>query len=248
MTVAADATGPSVRSLTDSVRGVVPSRPYIRRPAPHALSRRTGFRGRRLWAFAAASAWFLVPVASSAQGKEDIAAAWGGGALGAYSGATLGLVAGLPPCNLTVRGTRCARFATVLGALVGSGSGAVLSYHDPDALHDRIRGAGFGALAGVALGVGLKRAVRQVDARDVGAVAAVGAALGTAPVGAGVGLGVGIIVGSALWLAVPGYGLPEAAAIGVVALAIGGLLDWAHAAAAADGGSGPFVAQLRVAF
>jgi hypothetical protein len=166
----------------------------------------------------------VAPATVVGQSDEgDTGAAWRGGALGAYSGFTLALAGSLAPCNLVLEAERCSRVATGFGTVVGATSGAILSYDDPDALWGRVRGAGVGILAGAALGAALRLRFRQVDWRDVGAAAAVGAAVGTAPVGSAVGLGVGMAVGTVLWLVVPGPGLPEAAAMGVVGLAIGGL-------------------------
>ena len=190
----------------------------------------------------------FVPTPLVAQSARDAGASLKGAALGVYSGATLGLIGGLSPCNRTIRGTRCARVATVLGGAVASASGAVLSYRAPDALEDRLHGAGLGVLVGAALGLGLKAGVLQYGWQDVGAAAAVGAALGAAPVGSGIGLGVGLAVGSVLWLAVPGQGLPDAVAISLAGLAIGGLVDWVHGVATADGGAGQLVLPFQIRF
>ena len=190
----------------------------------------------------------VAPTALAAQRESDLADALWGAAVGAYSGATLGLIGGLSPCNRTIRGTRCVRVAAVLGGVVGSTSGAILSYHAPDALDERLNGAGLGALVGAALGFGLKVGIRQYGWPDVGAAAAIGAAFGASPVGAGIGFGVGLTVGSVVWLAVPGQGLPEAVAFSLAGLAIGGLLDWALGAASAGSDSGPLVIPFQVRF
>ena len=92
----------------------------------------------------------------------------------------------------------------------------------------------------------MKVGVRQYDWPDVGAAAAVGAALGASPVGAGIGFGVGLTVGSVLWLAMPGRGLPEAAALSLAGLAIGGLFDWVLGAATASSSSGPLVIPFQI--
>lgn len=193
-----------------------------------------------------AAVCLLAPKMVAAQTQGDVAAAWGGGVLGGYAGATLGLAGALAPCDLVLHQARCTRVATGLGAVVGAASGAVLSYDDPDALGDRLRGAGVGALTGAALGAALRMRIRQIDWRDVAAVAAVGAAVGTAPVGAAVGLGVGMALGAVLWLAVPGPGLAESATLGVVGLAVGGLVDWVHAAGEGGTHSGGVKVQLTV--
>jgi hypothetical protein len=130
--------------------------------------------------------------------------------------------------------------------VVGAVSGAIASYDEADEFEDRLRGAGIGAVAGAALGAALRLRFRQIDWRDVGAVAAVGAAIGTAPTGTALGLGAGMAVGAVLWLTVPGVGLPEAAALGVAGLAIGGLADWVHAAFSGGGDSGVLTARFSV--
>ena len=203
---------------------------------------------RTLVCLVAAGVAAFVPSAGVAQEGRDAAAAWGGGAFGAASGVALGLVAGVAPCSLTLRGTRCARVAAALGALVGSTSGAVLAYHDPGAVRDRLLGAGIGAALGAALGLGARAAVPQIGAPDVATIAVVGGAVGAVPVGAAVGLGTGLLVGSALWLAVPEDGLPTALALGTVGLAIGGLLEWTYAAVDGAGEARPVQAQLTWRF
>ena len=184
-----------------------------------------------------ALAWLCAPTSALAQEGGDAAAAWGGGALGGLSGLTLGLVGGAAPCSLSYDGATCARVTAALGGLIGSAGGAVLGYHDPDALRGHLVGAAVGAAAGAALGLGARAVIRQIQVRDVAALAVAGAALGAAPVGAAVGLGAGLLVGSALWLAVPEHGLPETLALGVVGIAVGGLMEWAYAAAAEAGGA-----------
>jgi hypothetical protein len=188
------------------------------------------------------------PAPSAAQDGGDVAAAWGGGALGALSGVGLGLVGAALPCSLTFRGARCARVAASVGGLIGSAGGAVLAYHDADALRARVTGAGIGAAAGLALGIGAHSVVRQVELADVVTLAVTGAAIGAAPVGAGVGLGAGLLAGSALWLLTPEHGLPETLAMGVVGMALGGLMQWAHAAVAAADQAPSFVARVSLRF
>jgi hypothetical protein len=188
----------------------------------------------------------VAPATLTAQTDRDVAAAWGGGALGSLSGATLGLAGALAPCSLVLDATRCTRLATALGGVTGGVSGAVASYNDSGELADRLRGAGVGMVAGAALGAALRLRFRQIDWRDVGAAGLVGAAVGTAPTGAAVGLGAGLAVGAVLWLAVPGVGLPEAAALGVVGLAIGGLAEWVHAALSGRNESGVVTARFSV--
>lgn len=196
----------------------------------------------------AALVGLCLPAPGVAQVGGDAVAAWGGGALGALSGLTLGLVGGAPPCSLSFQGARCARVAAAVGGLIGSAGGAVLGYHDPDALRGRWIGAGVGAAAGAALGLGARAVVRQMELRDVATVVVAGAALGAVPVGAAAGLGAGLLAGSALWLTVDDHGLPQTLAMGVVGMALGGLMEWTYAAVDGADGAPPLVAQLSVRF
>jgi hypothetical protein len=194
----------------------------------------------------AAFVWLCTPAPGVAQGGGDGAAAWGGGALGGLSGLVLGLVGGAPPCSLSLDGARCARVAAAVGGVIGAAGGAVLAYHDPDALRGRLGGSGVGAAAGLALGLGARAAVPQIQPRDVLTLALAGAALGGVPAGAALGLGAGLLAGSALWLAVPEHGLPETIAMAVVGTALGGVMEWAYAAVAEADGSRPLVVQLSI--
>lgn len=203
---------------------------------------------RRLFGALAVGACALPPSAALAQGRGDAAAAWGGGAFGAVTGVTLGLVGGVAPCSLTIRGAACARVAAALGGVVGSASGAVLGHHDRDALERRLVGAGIGTVVGTVLGLGARAAVRQIGTRDVVTVAVAGGALGAVPVGAGVGLGTGLVVGSVLWLTLPEGAFPDALALGIVGMAAGGLIEWAHAAIDARHAAGPVQVQLTLPF
>ncbi|HUF75925.1 MAG TPA: hypothetical protein VMM35_06585 [Longimicrobiales bacterium] len=196
----------------------------------------------------AALVWLLVPAPGVAQGEGDVAAAWAGGALGGLSGLTLGLVGGAPPCSLSFQGARCARVLAAVGGVIGSAGGSVLAYHDADALRGRLVGAGLGAAAGAALGLGARAVVRQMELRDLATVAMVGAALGAVPVGAAVGLGAGLLAGSALRLTMDDHGLPQTLAMGVVGMALGGLMEWAYTAVDEADGAPPLVAQLSLRF
>lgn len=213
----------------------------------HVQTIRAGITCRRLVGVLALGASVLVPAPALAQAEGDTAAAWGGGAFGAVTGVTLGLVGGVAPCSLTIQGTTCARVAAALGGVVASASGAVLAYHDPGALEDRLIGAGIGAALGAALGLGARAAVRQIEARDIATVAVAGGALGAVPLGAGVGLGAGLVLGSALWLALPDGDFPHALALAVVGMALGGLTEWAYSAIDASQAT-PVQAQLTVRF
>ena len=151
---------------------------------PNAPNGRSGIRVRCLVVLTLVGIASVGPAPVGAQSEGDAGAATRGVVLGAYSGAALGLIGGLSPCNRTIRGT----------------------------------------------------------------TAALGAALGASPVGSGIGFGVGVTAGSLLWLVAPGVGLPEAAAISLAGLTIGGLLDWVHGAATAGGGPGPVMIPFQVRF
>ncbi len=188
--------------------------------------------------------------AAFAQTREgSTGAAWAGAALGAYSGATLGLLASLEPCNRTLDNTRCARIGAAIGGGVAMVSGALMGAWEADTIDARWNNVGFGALIGSALGLGLRRAIRHYGWQDVGAAAALGAGIGASPHGAGIGFGLGAAVGGVLWLAVPGVGLPEAVGLSLAGLAVGGLAEWVGAAASAREGQGSFVLpQVQIRF
>jgi len=154
-----------------------------------------------------------------------------GSALGAYSGATLGLLGGMLPCNRTLSGRGCSIAVTAVGGTVGLAMGGIIGARDTDQLHDRLGGAGLGAVIGAAVGVGLRRAVRQYDWADVGAVAFVGGAIGASPEGVLIGLPVGLAAGAILWAARPKSGLQDFIMLSLVGAAVGGLYDWVDGAA-----------------
>ncbi len=204
--------------------------------------------GRQALARTIVAALVVGPPALSAQTDTDVAAAFGGAALGAHSGAAFGLLGALLPCNRTLQGARCARIATFVGGLAGSASGAVLAYRSREALEDRLGGAAWGSVAGAAAGYALKLGIREYGWRDVGAVAAAGAAFGASPVGAGIGFGVGAVVGTVLWVAVPDAGAPAATTAALVGMAIGGLADWVYRAAESGRESASFVIPFQIRF
>jgi len=184
-------------------------------------------------------------VASQEGDGADVAV---GAVLGAYSGSLLGLMGGLEPCNRTLRGARCARVSAAVGGAIGVVSGSLVGSRAPGGLDDRLQGAAVGSVVGAVIGYGLKVGVRQYDWPDVGATAALGAAVGSAPEGAGLGFAIGAAVGSLLWLTVPDIGAPDAVALGLAGLALGGLADWVVGAARAGDGPGTIVLPMQIRF
>jgi hypothetical protein len=167
-------------------------------------------------------------------------AAIGGAALGAASGAMLGVTASLIPCSKTLSQLTCARASTLSAGLIGLGSGTLVGAWDSGRLGSAAKGAAIGLGAGAAVGLVLKEVVRQYGWLDVLSVGAIGMAFGAQPEGAALGLGAGLLVGSVLWLAIPSYELPDLAAAGLIGVAAGGLVAWVVDAVEANssGGSG----------
>ena len=187
----------------------------------------------------------VLPRGSAGQTGERGAIRAGGAALGAYSGATLGLVGSLVPCNRVLSGRRCVRVVTAVAAAGGLVSGTVLSIRDESRIHDRLRGSGYGALAGAVVGLGLRNFVRQYDWADVAAASAVGAAIGASAVGAGVGFAMGAVPGLLLWKGLGAIDTSDAVALSLAGLALGGLVGWA-VAAGRDPNPGPVPLQIRI--
>ncbi len=165
----------------------------------------------------------------------------GGAALGAASGAMLGVTASLIPCTKTLSQLTCARAATLSAGLIGLSSGTLVGAWDSGRVGSAAKGAAIGFGAGAAVGFVLKKVVRQYGWLDVLSTGAIGMAFGAQPEGAALGLGAGMFVGSVLWLVVPSYGLPDLAAAGFIGMAAGGLAAWIVDAVEANteaGGSG----------
>ena len=175
--------------------------------------------------------------AQSFQGST--ASTMGGIALGTYSGAMLGLVGSVLPCNRTVFGSKCAATGASVGGALGIAMGGLVGAQNQDQIIARLEGAGLGALIGVGVGIGLRRAIRQYDWEDVATVAALGAAYGAAPVGSGIGAGVGATTGAIVWLAFPRAGIQDFILFTLAGSALGGMVDWANGAATAKQDSGP---------
>jgi len=183
-----------------------------------------------LWAQAA-------PVSGQAS-EGSATSAVGGGALGAFAGAALGLAGAMGPCNRALPGGPvCPRAAAVVGGAVGLAAGAVLGANDTAALTGNLEGAGYGALTGGLVGLGLSLVVRQYAWPDPLTFAVLGAAIGTSPEASGVGFAVGATVGALGWMAFSRVALGDAIAAAAVGVAVGGIVGWVLEAR--DSRSGP---------
>ena len=158
----------------------------------------------------------------------------GGALLGASSGTVFGLIGGAAVCNRTLLGSVCPRMAAGLGGAIGGVSGAVLGDRNAGLVDDRLGGAGYGALTGGLIGLGLSRFIRQYGWADVGAFAVVGGAVGASPSGAGLGFGIGAILGTVGLLAIPEMKIGDAIGLSVAGLAVGGLAGWVVGASDAE--------------
>lgn len=159
---------------------------------------------------------------------------FGGLALGAYSGAGLGLLGTMMPCNRTLVGGRCTASGASAGSALALAMGGLIGAQNQDDLEQRFISAGIGTLIGGVVGVGLRRGVRQYGWNDVVVSAAIGGAIGAAPTGAMYGAGAGLVAGSIVWLVVPDGGLPEFVMLTLAGVMVGGLVDWAQGAGDAN--------------
>jgi len=193
----------------------------------------------------------LVPCRSqsvAAQTGRDVGTIALGAALGAYSGAGLALVGGLVPCDRSVSRS-CIRVVTGIGAAGGLLAGALVADVDQDEIERRAVSAGYGALAGAAVGLILREAVRQYGWSDVLAAAGIGAAVGASAEGAGVGLAAGVTSGFLLWKGLGAIDASDAVALGLGGAGLGGLLGWAIATDGPGSGAGPTVTiPMRISF
>ena len=169
--------------------------------------------------------------------EGSTAARLGGAALGLYSGSLLGLSGSTLACSQAAGPRTCARIALAGGGAVGGIAGGLLGDADSDDVGEAYRAAGYGALAGAAVGVLVKELVYYYDWVDVLAFMALGAAIGPVAPGAGLGLAAGAAVGFGIRLVVPSFELTDVAALGGIGLALGGLAAWALEAAEERGDS-----------
>ncbi len=187
--------------------------------------RATGRRGSS-WSSVALLAAFALGAEGEAHAQESDGSAWaaiGGGALGLYSGATLGLLGSLTPCSQTYAGAKCVRIVTIAGGAVGLVSGVMLGAADRNRIGDHARDAGFGVLIGAGVGMGLRPFIQRFGWQDVTSMALAGGAIGASAKGAGIGFAAGSLVGLALWQIFPGFDLPDVVATALAGMAIGGV-------------------------
>lgn len=166
---------------------------------------------------------------------------FGGLVLGAYSGAGLGMLGTMMPCNRTLVGGRCTASGASAGSALALAMGGLIGAQNQDDLEQRFTNAGIGTLIGGVVGIGLRRGVRQYGWNDVIVSAAIGGAIGAAPTGAMYGAGAGLVAGSIVWLVVPDGGLPEFIMLTLAGVAVGGLVDWAQGASDANRPSDPAI-------
>jgi hypothetical protein len=156
----------------------------------------------------------------------------------------LGLAGSTVSCAQVAATRTCARLALAGGGAIGAVAGGLLGDADAREVEDAFRAAGYGALAGAAVGIAVKELVYYYDWLDVVAFTALGAAIGPVAPGAVIGLGAGAALGYGLYLIVPSFELTDVAALGGVGFAVGGLAAWALQAADArenSAGEGPSV-------
>ncbi len=209
------------------------------------MNRRTGptttwARGRTLLLLASGavglgSGGAALAHAQSTEGSGEAAVA--GAALGLYSGAALGTLSAIIPCNQTLAGLTCVRTVATLGAGIGSMSGLSLGLQDSDAVWEAYERAGIGFAAGSIAVLALKPFVDKWSWGDVAAGAVIGSSVAAGGRGAGIGLLAGGALGVALWQLSPGFDLPNAIGLGLIGMALGGFTAWV--VSAVDAGDGP---------
>jgi len=189
-------------------------------------------------------AWFTVTVCSGSarqvlaqevNGSDGAKVA--GAALGLYSGATLGGMASLIPCNQTMAGVTCVRTVAALGAGIGLVSGLTLGGEDAEAVWNAYRRAGVGLVAGSVAVLALKPFVDRWSWGDVAAGAVIGSSIAAGGSGAWIGLVLGTGVGVGLWQLIPTMRMPDAIGVGLIGMAVGGFTSWIVKAVNAGGDS-----------
>ena len=154
-----------------------------------------------------------------------------GAVLGAYSGATLGLVGSMFPCARTLDGQRCVVSATSVGAALGVAMGGLIGSQDREELERRLRNTGWGAAAGAVTGLAVSTLVDRFGIYDAASLAWVGGAIGASPEGSAIGAGIGITAGLLTWTALPDAGPQDLVLFTLAGMALGGMIGWADAAA-----------------
>ncbi len=175
--------------------------------------------------------------AQATEGSDGAAVA--GAALGLYSGAALGGMAAMIPCNQTISGIRCVRFGAGFGGGVGLAAGLTLGLRDADGVWDAYRRAGIGLAAGSLAVIGLKPFVDKWSWGDVAAGGVIGSSIAAGGSGAWIGLAAGAGAGALLWWLAPPVDLPDAVAVGLLGMAAGAYVSWIARAIEADDEGAP---------
>jgi hypothetical protein len=163
-------------------------------------------------------------IAQETQGSDGATVA--GAALGIYAGAALGGLSSIIPCNQTMAGISCVRAVTALGGGIGLAVGTTLGREDADGVWDAYRRSGIGFAAGAVAVLALEPFVDKWSWADVAAGGVIGSAIAAGGSGAWIGLAVGTGVGVSLWQLVPSFEMPNAIALGLAGMAIGGFTSW----------------------
>ena len=151
--------------------------------------------------------------------------------LGAYSGATLGLLGGMLPCARTHDGRRCIVSATSAGAAFGVAMGGLIGSQNEPLLRARYEQTAWGLVGGGLVGLGLAGIVDRYGWLDAAALAWVGGAVAAAPEGALLGSGIGVATGLVAWVVLPGAGPQDVVLFTLAGLALGAFYGWAEGAA-----------------
>jgi len=161
-------------------------------------------------------------------GSSGAAAA--GAALGAMSGATFAAIGSVFPCTQTYAGASCVRTSTIIGTVVGLGSGMAMGATNQEIVEDMATGAAIGFVIGGGIGLAMKQVILYSTWGDVMMSGFVGAAVGTSPKGALIGLGAGTLVGLVAWQVSSSFDLVNAAEFSLGGLAVGGIASLVYRA------------------
>ena len=178
-------------------------------------------------------------VAQETSGSDGATVA--GAALGLYSGATLGGMASLIPCNQTMAGVTCVRTVAALGGGIGLVSGLTLGSEDAEAVWDAYRRAGVGLVAGSVAVLALKPFVDRWSWGDVAAGGVIGSSIAAGGSGAWIGLVIGTGIGVGMWQLIPTMEMPDAIGVGLIGMAAGAFTSWIIRAV--NAGDGPSAAD-----
>ena len=183
---------------------------------------------------------------ASAQTSGSAGAAVAGTVLGAMAGGTFAAIGSVFPCTQTYAGARCVRTTTIVGTVVGLGSGMALGSADREAVERMATGAAIGFVIGGGIGFAMKQVILYSTWGDVVASGVVGAAVGTSPEGALIGLGAGTLVGLAAWQLFPSFDLVNAAEFSLAGLAAGGIASLVYRAIDAQSNDDPSTIMLPI--